>query len=502
MSADEPNKVDLLARNVRERVPQPIDVLEIAAVIESMGITDAVAMEDYGVSDGFELAGMVFESVRAWPGELAPVGHDPENERDDRPNAVVDASARGLIALAPLCILLIGLQALALAGWDIGAIIALSLGQSAWMLHTRGPIVAIGRRTSVYLGFEQVTSARRFITRASLATLLACVALGLATFGVMSAFTRITVEQRAIFAVSLVAYALVWLLASGLSLAGASALVCGILAGGLALAIGSGIALGTWAGIAIGYGATVGALVIAWCVYYPYRRQVTLLPRATGPLLLDSAPYLFFGTAFALFLVGPHVLGWVGTSDGTVLERVTTLELSLLIALIPVVLATGISERVHRSFWDVARELRRETAADGFRRGIRSYVLDGLVRYAIVLGALSLATAVVYEALVLFGVIEHSSQLVFLAGLTAFLLLGLGQFGCLFLLGLSLPGRAVRSLVAGLLVLGALGLPLALVDFRLAAVGFAVAAAAFAAAAIAACLTVLAEIPRRYSTAF
>jgi hypothetical protein len=81
-------------------------------------------------------------------------------------------------------------------------------------------------------------------------------------------------------------------------------------------------------------------------------------------------------------------------------------------------------------------------------------------------------------------------------------LLGLGQFGCLFLLGLSLPGRAVRSLVAGLLVLGALGLPLALVDFRLAAVGFAVAAAAFAVAAIAACLTVLAEIPRRYSTAF
>jgi hypothetical protein len=502
MTASTPDKVHVLSQNVRARVPQPIDVLEIAAVIESMGITDTVAIEDYGVTDAFELAGLVFEAVRAWPGDLAPVVHDDGKPERDRANAVAEVSARGLLALAPLCILLIGLQALALAGWDTGAILALSIGVTASMLLTSGPVAAIGRRTSVYLGFDQIDSARRFITRASLATLLACVAIALATYGLASAIAFLSAEERLIFTVALVAYALLWLLASGLSLAGASALVCGVLAGGLALAIGTGVALGEAAGIGIGYGATVAALVVVWCIHYPYRRQTTLLPRATGPLLLDSAPYVFFGTAFALFLVGPHVLGWLGTGGGDVIDRVTTLELSLLIALVPVVLATGVSERVLRSFWDVSRTLRRETAADGFRRGVRSYMLNGLVRYATALGALSLATAVVYEALVLSGALEHSSQLVFLAGLTAFLLLGLGQFGCLFLLGLSLPGRAVRSLVAGLVVLGALGLPLALVDFRLAAVGFAVAAAAFAVAAIAACLTVLAEIPRRYSTAF
>ena len=184
------------------------------------------------------------------------------------------------------------------------------------------------------------------------------------------------------------------------------------------------------------------------------------------------------------------------------IDRVTTLELSLLIALVPIVLATGVSERVLRSFWEVARTLRGETAADGFRRGVRSYVLKGLARYAIVLGGLSLATALVYEALVLSGPSSTASQLVFLAGLAAFLLLGLGQFGCLFLLGLSLPGAPSRRLSPGCSCWERSGVPLALIDFRLAAVGFAVAAAAFAAAAIAACLTVLAEIPRRYSTAF
>jgi hypothetical protein len=498
MSTHDPAKLDLLVRNVGERVPQPIDVLEIAAVVESMGITDTVAAEDYGVSDAFELADQVFESVRARPGESAPVGHDPEPQRDERPNALVG----GLLALAPLCVLLIGLQALALAGWGTGAILALSIGITASMLLTSGPIVAIGRRTSVYLGFEQVDSARRFITRASLATLLACIAVGVLALGVTSLLSVLSLEERSIFAAALVAYALLWLLASGLSLAGASALVCGTLVGGLALAIVSGVALGTPAGVAIGYAATTAALLVAWCLHYPFRRRPTLLPNATGPLLLDSAPYVLFGSAFALFLIGPHLLGWMGAGDDTVIDRVTTLELSLLVALVPVVLATGVSERVLRSFWDVARALRRETAADGFRRGVRSYVLSGLARYAVVLGALSAATALVYEALVLSGVLEHGSQLVFLAGLVGFLLLGLGQFGCLFLLGLALPARALTPLLTGLLVLAAVGVPLSLVDFRFAAVGFAVAAAVFAAAAIAACLTVLAEIPRRYSTAF
>jgi hypothetical protein len=54
----------------------------------------------------------------------------------------------------------------------------------------------------------------------------------------------------------------------------------------------------------------------------------------------------------------------------------------------------------------------------------------------------------------------------------------------------------------GVLVVVVAGVPLTFLDFRLSALGFALGAGVFAAAATAACLTVLAEIPRRYSTAF
>ena len=499
MSADAPSKIDLLARKVRARVPYPIDVLEVAAVIESMGITDTVATEDYGVSDGFELAGKVFESVRAWPGELAPVGHDPESERDERPNSLVDVSARGLLALAPLCVLLIGLQALALAGWDTGSILALSIGVTASMLLTSGPIVAIGRRTSVYLGFEQVDSARRFITGASLATLLACTVVGLGTFGVTSCirglYPRAAVDLRR-------------------GARGVRAPVAARLGPEPGRRIGARLRharrrarardrLGPRARdhrrgrdrLRSDHRGAPRRLVRL----LPVSSRTTLLPRATGPLLLDSAPYLFFGSAFALFLIGPHLLGLDGRRRRHVIDRVTTLELSLLIALVPVVLATGVSERVLRSFWTSPARF------DGERRGRIPPRCQELrprrSRATRSRSARSPSPPPSHTRRSFSGALEHASQLVFLSGLVA---------SCSWArpVRLPVPARAgpsgPRSQVAPHRALRAGGArnPHSRSSTSDSPPSDSHPAAAFAAAAIAACLTVLAEIPRRYSTAF
>jgi hypothetical protein len=119
-----------------------------------------------------------------------------------------------------------------------------------------------------------------------------------------------------------------------------------------------------------------------------------------------------------------------------------------------------------------------------------------------VLGALSVVTAAGFELMVALGELDDASQLVFACGLAGFFLVGLGQFSCLFMLGLALPNHALKPLLVGLVVLVGLGIPLSLVDFRLAALSFAVGAAALALTAVAGCLSVLVEIPRRYSTAF
>jgi hypothetical protein len=505
-SSGSPHGRDALAEEVRSRVPQPIDVLEIAAVVESMGITDAVASEDYAAEDAFELADHVFEVVRARSVDPSQVGDEADYshlplEREE-PSALLDKSARGLLALAPLALLVIGLEALTAAGWSTGSILALSFGVTAAMLLTSGPIVAIGRRTSIYLGFDQRESARRFVTRSSLLTLIACSTIGLAAFGAASVLGLFGLEQRAIFTASLAGYALLWLLSAGLALVTASRYVVGILVGGVALGIVTGVALGATVGIAVGYGATVVVLAAAWGVAYPRGNDRSFISPRRGALLLDASPYLAFGSAFALFLVLPHFLGWFGEGDATALDRLTTLELSLLLALLPVLLGTGVSERILRSFWDLARESRDEDGADGFRRGVREHVVNGLVRYGLVLGALSVVTAAGFELMVALGELDDASQLVFACGLAGFFLLGLGQFSCLFMLGLALPNHALKPLLVGLVVLVGLGIPLSLVDFRLAALSFAVGAAALALTAVAGCLSVLVEIPRRYSTAF
>jgi hypothetical protein len=494
-----------LVDEVDARVPQPVDALEIAAVIESMGVTDAVAKEDYAAVDGFDLAEHVFGAIRGRTHHPIEAGHATRTPGDADPAAttpVHDSSVRGLLAVAPLAIMLVTLQALVGAGWDASSVLALSLGVSAAMLLTNGPILAIARRASIDLGFGHVASARRFLVRASLAAFLACLAVDLAAFAAAGALGAFTSEERSIFAVSLAAFAALWLLAAGLSVVGASGAVVGALVVGLGLGIGVGAALGATVGLVVGYGVSLLALAAVGCVRLPAQRHSTLLPDAPGVDLLDALPYLLFGSTFALFLVAPHVIGWFGSGPVDTIVRVSTIEVSLLVALVPVVLAMGLGERTLRSFWRYAHDLTDHVAADGFRRGVRRYVLDGLVRYAAVLGALSLVTAVAFEALVAAGGVPGASQVVFFCGLVAFFLFGLGNYSCLFLLGLALPDRAVRPLAVGVLVVVVAGVPLTFLDFRLSALGFALGAGVFAAAATAACLTVLAEIPRRYSTAF
>lgn len=49
-----------LAARVSQRLPLPIDYLEIAALLESMGVTDGVARRRFGMADTFALAEVVF----------------------------------------------------------------------------------------------------------------------------------------------------------------------------------------------------------------------------------------------------------------------------------------------------------------------------------------------------------------------------------------------------------------------------------------------------------
>ena len=53
-----------LAATIQERCRQPINSLQIAALLESAGITDAIAQRRYGYQDVFTLAEWVRQDLR------------------------------------------------------------------------------------------------------------------------------------------------------------------------------------------------------------------------------------------------------------------------------------------------------------------------------------------------------------------------------------------------------------------------------------------------------
>ncbi len=490
---------------VRRRVPQPVEALEIAAVLESIGITDAVAREDHGAESSFELAEQVFGVVRPRDDEPSPAGHVVDRARPPLDVETApgrgDTSARSLVALAPLALLLGSTQALSEAGWAAGAILALSAGVGAAMLLTTGPILAIGRRASIFLSFGYRASAQRFLSLWSLATLALCALVATLALGLATEYELFTPAERAIFAVTLPAFAVFWLLAVGLTVLRAAAWVVAVLVVALLSGLAAGIADGPEGGVVTAYCLAVAGLAAVWLLVRPRRaeRHVRL---PVGATLVEASPYVAVGSAFACFIVLPHALGWFGGGGGTTLDRLVVLELSLLVAIVPLLLASGVGDWLLRSFWGVAKTLREEESIDGFCRRAARHVLGGLVRYALVLVVLSAATAAVVEVAIRRGGLDHLSRPVFWLGLAGFLLLGVGQYSNTFVLGFSLPGRALAPPLVALAVLCVVGIPLSTKDYRLAALAFALAAAAFAAAATVACVRVLADVPRRYSTAF
>ncbi len=499
MSGPAETPYDVLAGEVRRRVPQPIDRLEIAAVIESMGVTDSVAREDYAADDCFELADLVFELVRAT--ELPPGGYGIDEPHLASRPGVHDTAARGVMAIAPLVLLLGAFHVLATVGWTTGTILALSFGVTTAMILTSGPSMAIGRRTSIYLGFEDDASARRFATAWSLGALAACVGVAAGVLAVTTALDLADGRERAIFAGALVLYAALWLLSAGLILAGAAAHVVGVLILALGVALGVGVPVGWPAGVAAGYATAAALLAVVWRrVYRPGTSRALRLPWQLA--LLEAAPYAAFGTAFSVFLLVPHIIGWFGTGNGGFLERVSAFELSLLIALPPLLLTVVATERFLGTFWAFAIDLGRSSGPDEFGRGVSAYLERGVHVITVVLGSLSLATLVVVYAVGEGGGLTGTSGLVFASGLVAFFFVGIGQFVCIFLLGLALPGHGLAPVVAGIAVSLGLGIPLALVDYRLAAVAFVAGALTFAAASIVVCRGVLEDASHRYTAAF
>jgi hypothetical protein len=164
------------------------------------------------------------------------------------------------------------------------------------------------------------------------------------------------------------------------------------------------------------------------------------------------------------------------------MSAVIGLEAGLSLSLPPLILASGVAERTLRQFWTEALAAQRRTLAnnpDQFGAILHHFYERHLRRYLIALGALSVATYVLFRLALVTGLLASwigfydldMVERVFLVSLAGYWLLGWGLFNCMFPITLARPRQAMRSIGPGIAVTVLSGLPLSLgVHFTYAAV--------------------------------
>jgi hypothetical protein len=394
--------------------------------------------------------------------------------------------SQGPLALVPALELLITLRALGAAGeWGSRQVLAVGLGMTLSVIISAGFVQAMSRRTSICLAFDDIASATRFL-RGVLAMAGVCVTLvGLVVVAVASRLGAFTAQEVITFGLAFVGMSAIWLLAAGLSLLRASAWLGVGLAAGLALGALVDRALAPFTSAHLAPAALVGFVVtvavLAWQTRRGMRRRCGHVRRreALPPapyLMSEAAPYFAYGTLYALLLFTPHVVGWLAAlaSSEPRVWAVASLEAGFTLALPPVILAGGVAEHTLQLFWQ--RALLAQTSTSGadpehFRRVLRRYYLQQLVRYLVVLSSLTVLAGLAFRSALDSGLLAawvgidrlDVLERVFMGGLLAYWLLGWGVFNCMFSLSLARPRLALLAVLPGLICTLFVAVPVSIV---------------------------------------
>ena len=490
---------DELVAEVASRVPLPLDELELTAVIESIGVTDEVAGRKYDYDSSFELAAAIFPRVlEASDGVRSMSRTSLLEQLIGRGRHDV---ASGVLAVLPFALLLVSMEILARAGWDQQSLLAVMTGVALAMLCVSGPILALGHRAAIFIGFEQDRTASKLLAKGSVVLLGACAALSTGVALALAVLDVGTASLRFLIVASTLGFALIWLLIAIVTFTASSVTALIGMAGGCAAAVVASLQYDGVTGLEIGWVTAVVALAGAWVVIV-WRQPAPGVPIPATPLLLREArPYIAYGTIFSSFFLAPQISYWLGEGRDGSLEGLEAVQLSLLVALPPLLLAavahTGAVKRFIRWVHLDADQL----APHGFRVVValrhRRVVRENLV--LVVVG--SALTVLVVETVMIFGRLADLNEVVFVWFVLGFGLLAIAQFTCLTMISLSCVEPAARAAGRGLSVLLA-GLAVAPLGSTIESAVFALAAFVFALAAARECKAVLEEVDYRYATAF
>ncbi|MEO6713458.1 MAG: GT4 family glycosyltransferase PelF [Mycobacteriales bacterium] len=460
-----------LGLEVERRSPVPVDALEVAAILESMGVTDLIARRRYSEAHVFALATTLFRAAtetRRSVGDASRTGSRPAPRAPG--GGPFDPARYPAWALLPPCALILSIWVMSTMGrWHGTRAVSLTVGMSAGMLSTNGIALAMGRRASISLSLGKVPTARRYF--------LCCLIVGVVWAAVLTGGISLIpwraidflARDRALFVAAAVVLSVIWMTAAALSLVAATgwtgiSLAAGILSAGASYRVlppaGAHRAL---------IASVIGVVVVIAAMLARLEHEVRKGPSSPHAhrlpskafLIEEGRPYFAFGTMGVVMFVLVHVVGWARVQGDPI--DVTTLELGLCLPLFPAVLGAGHAERILRRFWKNAQELQHSTlssAREEFGSSLyRQYALD-LRRYGRRLLGTSLVTVGGVEVLIRVHALERVAayraesdvRLLFLSGLVAYAVIAIAQFNCMFALSFNELRGPLRSVSVGIIV--------------------------------------------------
>lgn len=318
-----------LARRLNHVCTNAVDPLQIAAAVESDGITDRIARDEYGYSDVFDLAEELFRQV---PRRL----HTPSAQSSGERWQTIRELLHGPLFVLPSVAYPAVLAVLGAKGLVWGLVLSTAAGWVWGLVMTWLAYRLIGR------GFRE--EAARLMLRYSLigivgvqvASLLAMRLSGEGQAMALFALSQMTYQMAASI---LIVYRLEsWLF---------FALLPALLSNGVYLALGAPPQQ-----LPFAIGASLLSVLVAlgaayWAIFKTPRAK-HFRPTLTHQEVIDAWPILLYGTFSAALVLFENVRNMVGL-----------LELSLSIT--PLVLSMGVLEWQSRRFRERAVLLLRET---------------------------------------------------------------------------------------------------------------------------------------------
>jgi glycosyltransferase involved in cell wall biosynthesis len=472
-----------LVEVVAAAVPHPVDHREVAAVLESKGVTDNAAQAQYGFDDTFQLAAAILPHLPHGADDGPPAPHrieSPERERRRIPRFI-----DGLMLLIPAAVLVyVGVWLSSIDGWTSGASRALLVGIGASTLFGNAFRFSIMRRGALLIGCARWSAARRFLWRWSLVALLSLLCFDLATASAATWLGHLSTAGTVTFGLSFAALTGFWIIGNGLVLTRRAHEVGLATLAGVAVGVAAYYASGRRStdsieiALAAGYVVTIAclALRVAALIGHGPSTAVPRLPRLSY-LLHEAVPFASYGCLLIVLMLAPSLVTALRAIAGGG-QELRSIAVGMTLALAPSILAMPFAERAADALSVRTARVLSDTAIDEADSRIGGALYDShrrqSVQYVALLALLSLVAGPLIWLTVRDGALARlgigsTSALLLAYGLSAlaYLFLARAQFDLMPAITLGRPGFAVRCALSGLgamLVVGGVTFALGLAE--------------------------------------